>query len=62
MDSGDKCECVALMRRSADTVRNIIEYRKKAEDGDFENWYRGDTKLDIPRLLREIEEKIALIS
>ena len=62
MDSGDKCECVALMKRSADTVRNIIEYRKKAEDGDFENWYRGDTKLDIPRLLREIEEKIALIS
>ena len=61
-DGGEKSKCIALMQRSADTIRNMLEYRKIAEHGDFENWYRGDTKLDIPRLLREIEEKTALIS
>ena len=61
-DGGDKSKCIALMRNSAETVRKMIEYRKIAECGDFENWYHGDTKLDIPRLLREIEEKTALIS
>ena len=61
-DGGEKSKCIALMQSSADTIRNMLEYRKIAERGDFENWYRGDTKLDIPRLLREIEEKTALIS
>ena len=61
-DGGDKSKCIALMRNSAETVRKMIEYRKIAECGDFENWYNGDTKLDIPRLLREIEEKTALMS
>lgn len=61
-DGGDNSKCIALMQSSADTIRKMIEYRRIAEYGDFENWYHGDTKLDIPRLLREIEEKTALIS
>lgn len=56
-DGGDNSKCIALMQSSAYTIRKMIEYRRIAEYGDFENWYRGDTKLDIPRLLREIEEK-----
>ena len=54
---GDEAESKALLCLAADAARNMIEYRKCAEVGDFENWYSGDTKLDIPRLLREIEEK-----
>lgn len=60
-DGGKADESVALMRSAADSVKSMIEYRKRTQVGDFENWYRGDTKLDIPRLLREIERKIDLI-
>ena len=60
-DGGDMSKCIALMQNSAETVRKMIEYRKIAEYGDFESWYRGDTKLDIPRLLREIEGKMLSI-
>ena len=60
-DGGDMSKCIALMQSSAETVRKMIEYRKIAEFGDFESWYRGDTKLDIPRLLREIEGKMLSI-
>ena len=60
-DGGDMSKCIALMQSSAETVRKMIEYRKIAEYGDFESWYRGDTKLDIPRLLREIEGKMLSI-
>lgn len=61
-DGRDKSRCIALMLESADCIKNMLEYRKVVEVGDFESWYRGDTKLDIPGLLREIEDKIAIIS
>lgn len=40
-------------------VKSYLDGRKVAEQGDFENWYNGDTKLDISRLLIEIEGAIS---
>jgi hypothetical protein len=60
-DREEMAQCVASLRKAADEVKNILEYRKCAGSNDFENWYRGDTKLDIPRLLREIENLIGFV-
>lgn len=61
-DGGDDKLCIEKLGLAANEMRELLEYRKCAERGDFENWYRGDTKLDLPRLLREIEERIAALS
>lgn len=34
-------------------IEECLEYRKCAEYGIFENWYRGDVKLDTKRVLME---------
>ena len=61
-EKGADAECVDLLRKASDYLKDLFEYRKVAEFGDFENWYRGDTKLDLPRLLREIEATINLFN
>ena len=59
-EKGADAECIELLATARDYLKNLFEYRRIAEFGDFENWYRGDTKLDLPRLLREIEATISL--
>ena len=44
------CACEAL--------ESLLEYRKCAETGIFENWYRGDTKLNIRLRLLETKSLI----
>jgi len=37
-------------------LRRILTERKVLEQGQWENWHRGDTKVNIPRLLEITEE------
>ena len=53
-DGEDRAESLRLLSLAANEISEILEYRERVETKDFENWYRGDTKLDLPRLLREI--------
>ena len=38
-----------------DAIASFIESRSVVEQGELENWYRGESKLDLKRLLAEIE-------
>lgn len=41
---------------SAETeLQQLLEIRKEGASGQWENWYRGDTKEDIPALLEKIQ-------
>ena len=43
------------LREAYTLIDRHLCYRRIAEVGDFKNWYRGENKLDLPRLLREIK-------
>lgn len=58
-DSRERMEKLALAQG---VVESFISSRKTAEQGEFEGWYRGDTKLDLPRLLREIENAVRALN
>ncbi len=47
-DAKDTQKARRYVEEASQQLENVLEYRKKAEYGYFENWYRGDTKLDIP--------------
>ncbi|MDF2921826.1 MAG: hypothetical protein K0R57_740 [Paenibacillaceae bacterium] len=41
---------------AASALRHALKRRQEAEWGPWENWYKGDAKLDMPGLLRATEE------
>ena len=48
-------------KRAAVCIEEIIEDRKVLEEGVWENWHRGDKKLDFPKMLkmtRSVTERI----
>jgi len=47
----------AVRTRAAGYLRGILEDRKILEQGQWENWHRGDTKVNIPKLLELTEER-----
>ena len=46
-ETGDK----AYLRPAAEHLQRYLEARKRMEQPPFENWYRGDDKMNIPGLL-----------
>ena len=40
-------------RRAEEAMEAILVQRKILEQGPWENWHRGDRKIDIPRLLNK---------
>ena len=51
---GKTMEALARMKEVDEYVDEMIEFRKCAEYGEFENWYRGDKKLDVLRYKKVI--------
>lgn len=47
----------AARAQAAGYLRQILEDRKILEQGQWENWHRGDTKVNIPKLLGITEEQ-----
>ena len=40
-----------LLERACQCLEELLEYRKRAEYGIFENWYRGEIKINIKNCL-----------
>lgn len=55
-------ECKEKLTKAIECIENILEYRKCAEYGEFENWYRGDTKLKTANLITLTHETIKGLS
>lgn len=51
-------ECKEKLNQAINHIKNILEYRKCAEYGDFKDWYRGDTKLKTKSLISITQEVI----
>ncbi len=51
----DDGEAVRSLTSAREALAAYLTYRKCAEYGEFENWYRGDTKLNIPQLLADTD-------
>ncbi len=50
-DLGDASGFVKSLERGCKSLEFHLEYRKNAEYGEFENWYRGEILSDVKRLL-----------
>ena len=44
-----------LLNEACDALTEYLEYRKCAEYGEFENWYRGEIKLDVKQKLYDTQ-------
>lgn len=58
-DTGEFDGCRAHLLRAYETLKAHLARRDEVQSESFADWYKGDTKLDLPRLLREIEEKLS---
>ena len=54
-ETGDK----AYLRPAAEHLQRYLEARKRMEQPPFENWYRGDDKMNIPKLYEDIQAVIS---
>ncbi len=43
-------EAATHARAAADALGHVLEYRKRAEWGPWQNWYRGDWRMNLPAL------------
>ena len=50
-DEGNASEFIKSMEKACNSLEFNLEYRKNAEYGMFENWYRGEILSDVKRLL-----------
>ncbi len=50
-DGGDASGFVNSLEKGCASLEIHLEYRKNAEYGEFENWYRGEILSDVKRLL-----------
>ena len=50
-DEGDVKGFVKSLEKACASLEFNLEFRKNAEYGDFENWYRGEILSDVKRLL-----------
>ena len=46
--AGNCLGAAGLLRHGAFSLEKLLEDRRKAEHSPFENWYRGDTKMNLP--------------
>jgi hypothetical protein len=54
-DSSEDDRMVESLLSARECVYSYLKYRKRAEYGEFVNWYRGDTKLNIKEILYNID-------
>ena len=59
-DIGESGGCRAHVSQAYEILKAHLAHRDEVQSESFAAWYKGDTKLDLPRLLREIEEKLNL--
>lgn len=52
-EDGDK----KPLKTAAEALRTYLEERKAFEKGMYENWYRGDEKMNFPLLLEMTEDR-----
>lgn len=50
-DKNDVQGYVALVEKAAECLEFNLKFRKNAEYGEFENWYRGEILSDVKKLL-----------
>ena len=50
-DDGDVQQFVSLIEKACKSLEFHLEFRKNAEYGEFENWYRGEILSDVRKLL-----------
>ena len=56
--AGDRNGAKAALRHGVFALEKLLEDRRKAEHPPFENWYRGDTKMNLPRCLEKTRETL----
>lgn len=52
-DKDDKQEYTAKVKTAIESLERLVEFRKCAEYGVFQNWYRGDDKMTIKKALEK---------
>ncbi len=50
-DKMESEEMKESLRKACTSLEEYLEYRKIAEYNNFENWYRGESKIDVKQLL-----------
>lgn len=59
--AGDRKAAADALRHGVFALEKLLEDRRKAEHPPFENWYRGDTKMNMPGALENTREALALL-
>ena len=59
-DLGENEYCRTHLVRAYEILKVHLAHRDEVQSESFAAWYKGDTKLDLTRLLREIDEKLNL--
>jgi hypothetical protein len=62
MNTHDEHEMRAAHDRGAAAMNSILEERKILEQGAFEGWHRGDSKIGIRKLLNDMEKTYERLS
>ena len=62
MNTHDEHEMRAAHDRGVAAMRSILEERKILEQGAFEGWHRGDSKIGIKKLLDDMEKTYERLS
>lgn len=57
LQEGNRPECVARMEAALEAIRSIRDAKALASYGKWEHWYRGDKKMNIPKV-EELTEKV----
>ena len=58
-DLGENDGCRIHLTHAYEILKAHLVHRDVVQPADFAAWYKGDTKLHLPRLLREIEERLS---
>lgn len=57
--SGDNGEYETCVKKACESMGELLEFRKCAEYGVFENWYRGDIKMKLWDAFEKTKELLA---
>jgi hypothetical protein len=56
LDLGDRAECIHALEQAAGVFAEIPDLAKNYCRGEWENWYRGCTKLNVSATLKRTDE------
>ena len=60
-DKGDDFGAKRELEKACGSLVYYLDYRKIAEIGDFENWFKGDKKMDVRQKLAATENLLKSI-